>query len=394
MDPSAHAFSTLAIHGGLAADPTTGAILTPIYQTTTYVQEAVGQDKGLTYSRSGNPTVAALERNLGALEGALPAACFATGMAALTALCLALLRAGDRVVVGDVVYGGTIRLLRQVLGPFGVHTTVADTSRLDRLEAALAAGAPGGSAPARLLLIESPGNPTLKLTDLAAAARLAHAAGALLAVDNTLLTPALQRLLELGADLVVHSTTKYIEGHNATLGGAVLARDPDLAERVRFVQNAIGCSQSPLEAWLTLRGIKTLAMRMERHSASALEVARSLVRHPRVTRVSYPGLDDFPQAELARRQQRAGGGLIAFEVEGGLEGGIRTMNTVRLCALAENLGAAETARPRTAVRRRAPPGAAGGAVAPCSPEEVSWTHRLTPREEADIVTSAFGGDMR
>jgi len=329
-------FATRAIHAGLAADAATGAILTPIYQTTSYVQEAVGRDQGFTYSRTANPTVAALERNLGALEGALPAVCFATGMAALTALCLALLRAGDRVVVSDVVYGGTVRLLRRVLAPFGVRSQCVDTACGERLAAALAA------AETRLVVIESPANPTLKLTDIAAAAELTHAAGALLAVDGTLLTPALQQPFELGADLVVHSTTKYLEGHNATLGGAVLARDPALIDKLRFVRNATGGIQSPQEAWLTLRGTKTLALRMHRHSASALAVARFLAAHPCVERLAYPWLESFPQLELARRQQRAGGGLIAFEVEGGAAAGVRVMNAVRLCALAENLGAVES----------------------------------------------------
>jgi cystathionine beta-lyase/cystathionine gamma-synthase len=335
MSLPSQGFSTRAIHGGVSPDPATGAILTPIYQTTTYVQEAVGKHRGYTYSRSANPTVAALERNLAALERAEQAACFATGMAALTALFLALLAADDLVLVSDVVYGGTTRLLRQVLGRFGVRCQFVDTSCLASLEQAL------GSRP-RLVLVESPANPTLKLTDLAAAARLAHGAGALLAVDNTILTPALQRPLDLGADLVVHSTTKYIEGHNATVGGAVLTRDRELAERLRFVQNAVGAIQSPQEAWLTLRGIKTLEIRMARHSASALTVARFLAAHPRVTRVVYPGLESFPQRALAEAQQGSGGGLLVFEVEGGAEAAIRMLNAVELCALAENLGAVET----------------------------------------------------
>jgi cystathionine beta-lyase/cystathionine gamma-synthase len=331
-DPS---FSTRAIHGGLAADPVTGAILTPIYQAATYVQEAVGRDKGYTYSRTSNPTVSALERNLGEIEGTLPAICFGTGMAALTALCLTLLQSGDRLVVADVVYGGTVRLLRQVLAPFGVRADFVDTSSEERLAAALA-------EETRLVLIESPANPTLKLTDIARTAELAHAAKALLAVDSTLLTPALQRPIDLGADVVVHSTTKFLEGHNATVGGAVLTRDLGVDERLRVVRNATGGIQAPHEAWLTLRGIKTLAVRMERHSANALAVARHLAGHPRVTRLTYPWLDSFPQIELARRQQRAGGGLLTFEVLGGTEAGIKVMNRVRLCALAENLGAVET----------------------------------------------------
>ena len=335
LDSFDKGFSTRAIHAGLRPDAATGAILTPIYQTTTFVQEAVGRDKGFTYSRSDNPTVAALERNLGGLEAALPAVCFATGMAALTALCLALLRAGDRVVVSDVVYGGTVRLLRQVLAPFAVRSELVDTASDERLAAAL-------GTVTRLVVIESPANPTLKLTDIAAAAERAHAAGALLAVDGTLLTPALQRPLDLGADLVVHSTTKYLEGHNSTVGGAVLTRSPELAEKLRFVRNATGSIQAPHEAWLTLRGIKTLALRMQRHSDSALAVARFLAAHPRVVNLAYPWLDSFPQHELARRQQRAGGGMIAFEVAGGAAAGVRMMNAVRLVALAENLGAAES----------------------------------------------------
>jgi cystathionine beta-lyase/cystathionine gamma-synthase len=326
---------TVAIHGGQEPDPTTGAILAPIYQTTTYVQDAVGHDRGFTYSRSANPTVSALERKLGALERALPASCFGTGLAAETALLLALLDSGDHVVVSDVVYGGTVRLLRQVLARFGVEASFADTSSPGRLEAAIRPAT-------RPVFVESPANPTHKLTDIAAAARAAHAAGALLAVDNTLLTPALQSPLDLGADVVVHSTTKYIEGHNATVGGALVTRDAGLDERFRFTRNAIGAIQSPLNAWLTLQGSKTLGIRMERHSANALEVARFLDAHPRVRHVAYPFLETFPQYDLARRQQRGGGGLVAFEVEGGAAAGVRLMNGVRLCKLAENLGAVET----------------------------------------------------
>lgn len=327
--------ATLAIHGGLAPDPATGAILTPIYQTTTYVQDAVGVDKGFTYTRSGNPTVAALERNLGELDGALPAAAFSTGMAALSALFLSLLESGDRVVVSDVVYGGTVRLLRRVLAPLGVRVSFVDTSSIDALRAAL-------REPTKLVLVETPANPTLKLTDIAAAASVAHESGALLAVDNTFLTPALQRCFDLGADVVVYSTTKHIEGHNATVGGALLARDAELLARFRFVQNAVGFAQAPFDAWLTLRGIKTLPLRMKQHSANALEVARFLEAHPRVHTVRYPGLESFPQFELARRQHVAHGGLIAFEVEGAARAGIALMNSVRLCALAESLGAVET----------------------------------------------------
>jgi cystathionine beta-lyase/cystathionine gamma-synthase len=326
---------TLALHAGAAPDPVTGAILVPVYQTTTYVQEAVGRDKGYTYSRSGNPTVSALERRLAALEGVEHCTCYSTGLAATTVLALALLERGARALVSDVVYGGTLRLFRQVLERFGVEAEFVDTADLAALAEAL-------RRPARLVLVETPANPTLKLTDVAGAARLAHAAGALLAVDNTLLSPALQRPFDLGADVVLHSTTKFIDGHNATVGGALLARDAAVHEKLAWHRNATGTIQSPWNAWLTLQGVKTLPLRMERHSRNALRVAEHLAAHPRVERLLYPGLPSFPQRELALRQQRGGGALLAFEVAGGAAAGERVMNALRLCALAENLGAAET----------------------------------------------------
>jgi cystathionine beta-lyase/cystathionine gamma-synthase len=332
---SNYSFETLALHAGTPPDPTTGAMLTPIYQTTTYRQESVGKDKGFTYSRSGNPTVSALERRLAALEGAEFCSCYATGLAATTALCLALLRSGDRVVVSQAVYGGTVRLFRQVLARFGVEAEFLDTADGLALATAL-------RRPTSLVFIETPANPTLKLTDIQLAARLAKEAGSPLVVDNTLLTPALQRPFELGADIVLHSTTKFIEGHNATIGGALITRNAELHERLAFARNAIGAIQSPFPAWLTLQGVKTLPLRMARHSENALQIARYLENHPRVTKLLYPGIESFPQFELAQRQQRTGGALVAFEDEGGVEAGIRLMNSVRLCALAENLGAAET----------------------------------------------------
>ena len=330
-----YSFETLALHAGTTADPVTGAMLTPIYQTTTYRQEAVGKDKGFKYSRSGNPTVSALERRLAAIEGAEFATCYSTGLAATTALFLALLKGGDRVVSSQAVYGGTVRLLRQTLAPFGVQAEFVDTSNAD-------AFAKGLQKPTRLVFIETPANPTLKLTDVDLAFRLAKKAGALLVVDNTLLTPALQRPFDFGADIVLHSTTKFIEGHNATVGGALITRDASLHDQFLFTRNTIGTIQSPFAAWLTLQGVKTLPLRMVRHCENAGRVARFLESHPRITRLAYPGLESFPQFELARRQQSAGGALIAFEVEGGVQAGVHLMNSVRLCALAENLGAAET----------------------------------------------------
>src|SRR4030095_12455775 len=257
-------FDTLALHAGAVADPTTGALLTPIYQTTTYRQEAVGKDKGFTYSRSANPTVSALERRLAALEGAEHCTCYATGLAATTVLCLALLKAGDHVVASQAVYGGTVRLLDQVLAPFGVTAEFVDTSDENSLREALAAKR------TRFVFIETPANPTLKLTDIQRAATIAHDAGALLVVDNTLLTPALQRPFDLNADVVLHSTTKFIEGHNATVGGALITRNQILHERFSFIRNAIGAIQSPFPAFLTLQGVKTVGLRMAQHSANAL----------------------------------------------------------------------------------------------------------------------------
>src|ERR1700752_3885372 len=323
-------FDTLALHAGATADPTTGALLTPIYQTTTYRQEAVGKDKGYTYSRSGNPTVSALELRRAALEGAEFCTCYGTGLSATTTLCLALLRAGHHVVASDAVYGGTVRLLKQVLAPFGVTSEFVDTSDPESLRNALS------KKRTRFVFIESPANPTLKLTDIA------HTADALLVVDNTLLTPALQLPFNLGADVVLHSTTKFIEGHNATVGGALITRDAELHERFLFSRNAIGAIHSPSTAWLTLQGVKTLGLRMAQHSENALRVAHFLEGHSQVEKILYPGLESFPQYELGQRQHTSGGALIAFEVKGGVEAGIKVMNRVRLCALAENLGSAET----------------------------------------------------
>lgn len=326
---------TLALHAGTFPDPTTGAILTPIYQTTTYVQEAVGIDKGYTYSRAGNPTVSALEHRLAALEGAEFATCFSTGLAATTALFLGLLKAGDRVVVSDAVYGGTVRLLQQVFQSFGIEAEFTDTSNEEIFADAL-------SEPTKLVFVETPANPTLKLTDISLAADLARKANALLVVDNTLLSPALQLPLDLGADIVLHSTTKFIEGHNATVGGALITRNRELHERFDFIRKATGTIQTPFNAWLTLQGVKTLPLRMKQHSENALAVAQFLAEHPRIEKVIYPGLESFPQFDLAQRQQKSGGALIAFEVKGGTEAGINLMNSVKLCSLAENLGAAET----------------------------------------------------
>jgi cystathionine beta-lyase/cystathionine gamma-synthase len=328
-------YSTLAIHAGPGPDEATGALLTPIHQSTTFKQDGIGQDRGFTYSRTGNPTVRALEERLGALENALPATAYATGMAATTTLFLSVLRAGDRVVVSDVVYGGTVRVLQEVLHSFGVEAEFVDTADLKQLADAL-------RKPTRLVFLETPANPTLKLTDIEGAAKLAKAAGALVAVDNTFLTSALQQPLDLGADVVVYSTTKYIEGHNSTVGGALLTRDEELNERIRFVKGTAGTTQAPWESWLTLRGLKTLPLRLQKHSENALHVAQYLETHPEVAQVYYPYLPSFPQYELAQRQQSSGGGMVSFELNGGLDAGKQFLSGLKLFTLAENLGAVES----------------------------------------------------
>lgn len=335
MSFSAELFLTTAARGGIVPDPATGAVLTPIYQSTTYHQQAVGVHKGFTYSRAANPTVSALEAALGALEDTPPAVCFASGMAAISTLFLAILKAGDHVIVSDVVYGGTVRLFQQVLAQFGVSVSFVDTS-----DPALVAEAIQPST--RLIFIETPANPTLKLTDIAAIAKVAHGSGIQLAVDNTFLTPVLQRPLDLGADITLLSTTKYIEGHNSTIGGSIATRDEALLERLRLIRKTLGCIQSPQESWLTLRGLKTLPLRLQQHCTNAQKIAEWLQQHPKVARVHYPGLASFPQFALAQEQQALPGAIIAFELEGGVQAGVHLMNTVRLCLLAENLGAVET----------------------------------------------------
>ena len=334
---SGDGFATRQVHAGVEPDPVTGAILTPIHQTTTYVQPSVDRyrETGYSYSRSRNPTVQALETRLAALEGGADGCAFGTGMAAVHAVMLAFLNAGGHAVVSDVVFGGTLRLCRQVLTRFGVDFTFADTSDPAAVEASV-------RGETRLILTETPANPTLKLTDIAAVSEIARARGIPHAVDNTLLSPCCQRPFELGADLVVHSTTKYLDGHNATVGGAVICGTEEQAEAVRFVQNAAGSIMSPFVAWLTLQGCKTLSVRMDAQSAAALEIARHLESHPKVERVIYPGLASFPQHALASRQASGYGAMVCCEVRGGLEAGKRMMDAVELWSLAENLGTVES----------------------------------------------------
>ena len=330
-------FTTRQIHSGVTPDPATGSILTPIYQSTTYVQPSVDEylSKGYSYSRSGNPTVRALERKLADLEGGFDAACFSTGMAAIQGVMLAFLNAGDHAVVSDVAYGGTYRLCTKVLSRFGVTFTFADTASAADVERSIQANT-------RLILTETPANPTLKLTDIQAVSEVARKRRIPHAVDNTFLTPYYQRPIELGADLVIHSTTKYMDGHNATVGGAVVSKTEGQHDAVKFIQNATGVIMSPLVAWLTLQGCKTLSVRMDRQSANALSIARFLEGHPKVAKVCYPGLESFAQHELAKRQASGFGAMVWFEVKGGVAAGKILMDSVSLWSLAENLGSVES----------------------------------------------------
>ena len=330
-------FRTKQIHAGVTPDPTTGAILTPIHQSTTFVQPSVDEymATGYSYSRSGNPTVRALEEKVAALENAADAAAFGTGMAATNAVMLAMLNAGEHVVFSDVVYGGTYRLATQVYSRFGIEYDFVDTSDPTNVAAALKTNT-------RLVFTETPANPTLKLTDIAEISDIAHKHDIPHCVDNTFLTPYYQRPIELGADLIVHSTTKYFDGHNATVGGAVVARTEELQERIKFIQNSTGTTMSPQVAWLTLQGVKTLSERLDRQSDNAMKIARFLEAHPRVNKVAYPGLESFPQHELARKQATGFGAMAWFEVNGGVEAGKKLMGLVRLWTLAENLGSVES----------------------------------------------------
>jgi cystathionine beta-lyase len=326
-------FATDAIHVGQEPDPATGAIIVPIYQTSTFVQEELGKHKGYEYARTSNPTRAALERNLARLEGGAAGFAFASGMAAANAV-MTLLKAGDHVVAGHNLYGGTYRLFERVLGDFGLSFSYVNTCRPDGVEAALRPNT-------RLIFIETPTNPVMEITDIAAVARIARSHGILLAVDNTFMSPYLQRPLDHGADIVIHSTTKYLNGHSDGVGGAVIVNDAALAERLWFIQNAAGAVLGPFDSWLVLRGVKTLALRMEQHSRNGLAVAEYLERHPRVQTVHYPGLRSHPQHELAQRQMHGPGGMLSFET-GSLENAKAVLKSVRLCSLAESLGGVET----------------------------------------------------
>ena len=326
-------FSTDCVHAGNEPDPRTGAVSVPIYQTSTYVQEALGCHKGYEYARTQNPTRQALEENMAVLEAGVGARAFASGMAATTAIA-SFLKAGDHVVCSNMTYGGTYRYYTKIVANYAVEFSFVDTSD----EAAvLAVFRPN----TRILHLESPTNPTMTVCDIPRLSALAHERGALVVVDNTFASPYLQRPLELGADLVYHSTTKFLNGHSDSVGGIVVAKTPEHVEWLSFVQNSAGAILSPFDSWLVLRGIKTLVVRMERHEENGRAVARFLASHPKVRKVNYPGLPDHPQHELARRQMRGFGAMISFDV-GSLEAAGRLLGAVRLCSLGESLGGVET----------------------------------------------------
>jgi cystathionine beta-lyase/cystathionine gamma-synthase len=332
LTPSAR-FSTLCLHAGQEPDPSTGAIITPIYQTSTYVQDELGKHKGYEYARTQNPTREALERNIAAIEGGVEGFAFASGMAAIGAMAT-MLKSGDHVVVSDNTYGGTFRLFEQVLTRYQLSFSYVNTSFLDKVEAAIMPST-------RMLFIETPTNPIMGLTDLAAAGDIARRRQLTLVVDNTFASPCLQRPIETGAHLVVHSTTKYLNGHSDSIGGVIVGVRPDDISWLRFVQNAEGAILSPFDSWLVLRGTKTLPLRMAAHNANGLALARFLEAHPKVRHVYYPGLPSHPQHALAVRQMRGFGGMLAFEL-GSLDAARRVLNGVRLHALAESLGGVES----------------------------------------------------
>jgi len=324
-------FATKTIHAGQPSEPETGALVAPIFQTSTYEQEAPGQDKGFSYSRTNNPTRQRLEEVLAALEGVQYAAAFASGLAAENAILQAYLRPGDEIIIPLDVYGGTYRILNKVYQPFGIVIRQIDTSDLKAVEATI-------GKKTRLVWIESPTNPRLQINDIAEISKLAHASKALVVVDNTFATPCFQQPFELGADIVVHSVTKYLAGHSDTIQGAALAKDAAVFEPIKFLQNATGAVPSPFDCWLTLRGIKTLELRMQRHEENAIAIANALNGHPLVKRVYFPGLASHPGHDVARKQMTGFGGMVSFELKGNKDEVVAFASSRRFFALGESLG--------------------------------------------------------
>lgn len=326
-------FSTLAIHAGQEPDPSTGAVIPPIYQTSTYVQEGLGKHKGYEYARTQNPTRMVLEKNLAALEGGIKGHCFASGMSAIHAVML-LLKAGDHVIVSDNTYGGTYRLCERVLRDFGLDFSYVDTSDVANVEAAM-------KPETKLVFLETPTNPVMQIADLEGIGQLTKDRGIRLAMDNTFMSPYFLRPIEWGADIVVHSTTKYLNGHSDSVGGVVVTTRPEDAEKIGFLQNAVGAILSPFDSFLVLRGTKTLAVRMRQHDANGRMVAGFLAEHPKVKKVYYPGLGDHPQHERAKKLMSGFGGMISFEL-GSLAAARSVLENVKLCSLAESLGGVES----------------------------------------------------
>jgi cystathionine beta-lyase/cystathionine gamma-synthase len=326
-------FATIAIHSGQEPDPTTGAVTVPIYQTSTYAQEGLGRHKGFEYARTQNPTRTAVEKNVAALEGARFGFAFASGMAAIDAT-LRLIKAGEHVIVSDNTYGGTARLFTKILANYNIEFDFVDTADALNVEAAIKPNT-------KMVFVETPTNPIMTVTDLKAVAEVAHRAGARVVCDNTFMSPYLQRPLEFGVDIVVHSTTKYLNGHSDGIGGMVVLNDETDANWIGFVQNSAGAILSPFDSWLVIRGTKTLALRMEQHDKSGRIVAAFLEEHPKVQKIYYPGSASHPQHALAKRQQRGFGGMVSFDV-GSLEAARMVLESVKLCTLAESLGGVET----------------------------------------------------
>ncbi|MGW2860320.1 cystathionine gamma-synthase [Streptomyces sp. NPDC001205] len=335
-DDAVKSFETLAIHAGNTADPLTGAVVPPIYQVSTYKQDGVGGLRGgYEYSRSANPTRTALEENLAALEGGVRGLAFASGLAAEDCLLRTLLAPGDHVVIPNDAYGGTFRLFAKVVSRWGVEWSVADTSDPASVRAAI-------TDRTKVVWVETPSNPLLGITDIAAVAEVASAAGARLVVDNTFASPYLQQPLSLGADIVVHSLTKYMGGHSDVVGGALITNSAEIGEELAYHQNAMGAVAGPFDSWLVLRGIKTLPVRMDRHSENAGKIAEMLTRHAKVTQVLYPGLPEHPGHDVAAKQMRAFGGMVSFRVEGGEQAAVEVCNRTKLFTLGESLGGVES----------------------------------------------------
>jgi cystathionine gamma-lyase len=327
-------YLTKIVHAGEKPDPSTGAIVTPIFQTATYVMDGVGKDKGYDYSRHNHPTRRALENKMAQLEGGVDATCFSAGMAAIDAL-MHTLQKGDHVLACDDLYGGTKRMFRDIYTKVGMEFDLIDMTDPSVIKK-------GIKKNTKMLFIETPSNPMLKIIDIKAAAKAAKDAGIHCVVDNTFMTPYFQRPLELGADVVVHSLTKYLSGHNDLIGGAVITSDKELAEKMNWMAKSVGNGLGPMDSYLTLRGIKTLGLRMEQHNSNAIKIAKFLEDHPKVSKVIYPGLKSHPQHALAKKQASGFGGMISFELKGGIKAGIKCMESVKVWLLAESLGGVES----------------------------------------------------